>query len=119
MSYKLKEDVVVYKKVHYRGSDAVATLLLEAGTLISKPLSSKEKNRASAVKVLLIEARDRNYKFARLVDKASPYQGFARRDHPTKYVVGKVVLPHEFDKSNATCAGGIHFFRSRVDAENY
>ena len=64
------------------------------------------KCRASHVKVLEIEGGHKS--------ATSQY------DYNTTYVVGKIVECHTWcDDRWQECAGGIHFFLTRVEAENY
>ena len=46
--------------------------------------------------------------------------GISRHDNKTKYEVGKIVRCDKWDEDRwVECGGGIHFFLTRVEAENY
>lgn len=139
MSYILKKPVVVYKKVYYdrmgNPKPAIATLRLMTGTSVNRPIDEPGKNRASKARVLKIEtmstakqprklcycapckrlrAEIRAFKSGRLKSARSSH------DPSFRYRVGKVVRPDlGYDEMNTQCAGGIHFFRRRAEAEAY
>ena len=46
--------------------------------------------------------------------------GFSQHESSFKYTVGKIVRPDDFDENRWNeCASGIHFFITRIEAENY
>ena len=46
--------------------------------------------------------------------------GIARHDNKTEYRKGEIVKPDSFDENwQDECAPGIHFFITRIEAENY
>lgn len=46
--------------------------------------------------------------------------GVSQHDNKTKYVVGEIVRPDSFDEDfRNECSSGIHFFITRLEAENY
>ena len=63
------------------------------------------KCRASEVKVLeVIGAKE----------------GISKHDDTVKYVKGKTVKCHEWNEDRwEECGGGIHFFLTRIETENY
>lgn len=47
-------------------------------------------------------------------------EGFSSRDGAVYYAPGKTVTPHEWCEDRwQECAGGIHFFITRIEAEEY
>ena len=68
------------------------------------------KCRAESAKVIAIWA-----------GKKKVREGFSRHDGSFKYVTGKIVRPLQKynDDARVECASGIHFFMSRLEAEEY
>lgn len=114
--HTLNRAATVYKKVYvgYWKFPAVATLYLPAGTHINKALQDLGKNRASRARVVRIRTVPRRRQESRLVKRA-----YSLHDSLFIYNVGATVTPRWFDPSNRECAGGIHFFRRRIDARDY
>lgn len=101
-----KSKQVVYKACT-RGK--IAVLLIPAGALVKKHIASTaRKNRASMAIVLAVTNRD-GTKFFRSASRGAVFGG-------VKYEVGKTVVPDHFDCGPRECAGGIHFWRDRIDA---
>jgi hypothetical protein len=70
------------------------------------------KCRAQFVRVLeLIDMKDK---------RLSVKEGVSDRDGKTKYVKGEVVKCDKWDDERLNeCSGGIHFFITRIEAEEY
>ena len=67
--------------------------------------ATSRKCRAEFVKVLKVFGAD---------------EGVSQHDESVKYKVGDVVGCHKWDKNRWNeCSGGIHFFITRAEAENY
>lgn len=137
----IEKAVRVYKSVLYGSArkPAIAVLLLTKGTRINCPLSYTGKNRADKAKVLSIKTlsilkgsiaarsgcncsmctaiRKKNNSFKPKAIKSA----YSAHDESFKYRVGKTVMPtnYLFSESPDECAAGIHFFKNRVDAEQY
>ena len=80
------------------------------------------------VKLRIPEAAKRSHAFGRkcraeYADVLEIFGGdnaLSSHDHKTKYVVGERVHPDKFDENwMEECASGIHFFITRIEAENY
>ncbi len=52
--------------------------------------------------------------------RKKPTQAKSQHDSEVIYEVGKRMIPHEYDPERFNeCAGGIHFFITKIEAENY
>lgn len=100
----LKEPMVGYKKC-WRGTKAViVTLLIPKGAIVFS--INGNKCRTNVAKVIDIDDG--------LEEAVSGY------DKKFIYHKGKKVSPDHFDCAyNVECGGGIHFFRTREEAEDY
>ena len=53
-------------------------------------------------------------------ERKKPTQAISQHDVKVIYEVGKRMTPHEYDPNRFNeCAGGIHFFITRIEAEQY
>ena len=97
-------NLIVYKKC---SNDIIATL--EIPTSAKRSNSTSRKCRAEYAKILSLEY---NKKF---VDTAH-----SMHDEKFKYEVGKVVKCDKWDENRWNeCSGGIHFFLTRKEAEDF
>ena len=80
------------------------------------------------VKLRVPEAAKRSHAFGRkcraefadVVEVFGAEFGISTHDGKTKYVVGERVMPDGFDEDwTIECSTGVHFFISRIEAENY
>ncbi len=80
------------------------------------------------VKLRIPEAAKRSHAFGRkcraeyadVLEIFGDGRAFSRHDGKTEYVVGQRVMPDKFDENwQEECASGIHFFITRIEAENY
>ena len=93
-------DLIGWKKCK---DDVIVKLLIPEKAKRSN--SSGRKCRAEYVKVLEI---------------FNGKVGISQQDEKTEYKVGKIVKCNKWDKNRWNeCSGGIHFFITRIEAENY
>jgi hypothetical protein len=80
------------------------------------------------VKLLIPEAAKRSHAFGRkcraeyadVLEVIGAEVGISRHDNKTEYRVGSRVTPDSFDENwMDECSHGVHFFISRIEAENY
>ena len=80
------------------------------------------------VKLRIPEAAKRSHAFGRkcraeyadVIEIIGEGKAISSHDRKTEYVVGQRVTPDTFDENwQQECAGGIHFFITRLEAENY
>ena len=80
------------------------------------------------VKLRIPEAAKRSHAFGRkcraeyadVIEIIGEGKAISSHDSKTEYVVGQRVTPDVFDENwQQECAGGIHFFITRLEAENY
>ena len=80
------------------------------------------------VKLRIPEAAKRSHAFGRkcraeyadVVEVIGADVGISKHDSSTEYRVGQRVIPDRFDENWAEeCSSGIHFFITRLEAENY
>jgi len=58
--------------------------------------------------------------FADVIEVFGASFGISNHDRKTKYEAGKRVIPDSFDENwQEECSSGIHFFITRIEAENY
>ena len=97
-------DLIVYKKVYYEGSKTIAKLLIP-----------KEAKRSSAF------GRKCRAEYADVLEIEGSNTAYSEHDNNFIYEVGKRVVPKlPFDENwQEECASGIHFFITRLEAENY
>ena len=58
--------------------------------------------------------------FADVIEVFGASFGISNHDSKTKYEAGKRVIPDSFDENwQEECSSGIHFFITRIEAENY
>ena len=97
-------DLVVYKQL---AGDAIATLKIPASARRSN--ATGRKCRAEFAEVLAIQDKEGGA----MESAASWY------DNSFVYRVGETVHPHEWCEDRwQECAGGIHFYLTRYEAEN-
>ena len=97
-------DLVVYKQL---ANDSIATLKIPASARRSN--ATGRKCRAEYAEVLAIQDLDGNAKEC----------GVSWYDNSFVYRVGETVHPHEWCEDRwQECAGGIHFYLTRYEAEN-
>jgi hypothetical protein len=96
----LKKPMIGYKKCRY---NIIVTLRIPKGAIVFS--INGDKCRASQAKVIDIEGAD---------EAVSGY------DPKFVYRKGKTIYPDDFDcRYNQECSSGIHFFRTREEAEKY
>src|SRR5690606_40375496 len=83
--------------------------------IIVKLLIPKEAKRSHAF------GRKCRAEFAEVLEIYGADEAFSKRDNEFVYKVGEVVKPKEPFSEDWTdeCASGIHFFITRIEAENY
>ena len=100
------------------------TRILPDGDLIGW----KKCTRGVIVKLRIPEAAKRSHAFGRkcraeyadVVEVIGADVGISKHDSSTEYRVGQRVIPDRFDENWAEeCSSGIHFFITRLEAENY
>lgn len=97
--------LIVYKKL---SGDAIATLRIPAEAKRSN--ATGRKCRAEYAEVVAIQD----------VNGKEHQEGVSKRDSSFCYRVGETVRADEWcDDRWQECAGGIHFFLTRYEAENY
>jgi hypothetical protein len=70
--------------------------------------------KCRAEKAIVLELIDLNDKHKK------PTEAFSRRDKKTIYRVGETVVCDKWDENRWNeCSGGVHFFITRIEAENY
>ncbi len=90
-------DLIVWKKV----SNGIAKLLIP-----------KEAKRVNAT------SRKCRAEFAIVLD--CPAKATSLHDPSFKYKIGEKIIPHNFDENRWNeCSGGIHFFLTKEEAEEY
>jgi hypothetical protein len=58
--------------------------------------------------------------FADVLEVIGATEGISQHDSETKYIAGQRVTPDKFDDNwHEECSSGIHFFITRLEAENY
>jgi hypothetical protein len=93
-------DLIGWKKCN---DDVIVKLKIPAKAKRSN--ATGRKCRAEFVKVLQVFGAEK---------------GISKHDQKTEYVKGETVKCHEWDENRfEECAGGIHFFLTRIEAENY
>jgi hypothetical protein len=101
-----------------------ATRILPDGDLIAW----KKCTGGIVVKLRIPEAAKRSHawgrkcraEFADVLEVIGAVVGVAQYDGKTEYRVGQRVMPDKWDDDwTNECAGGIHFFITRLEAENY
>ena len=102
----LKEDLIAYKKCEDK---LIVELCIPKGSIVFSINNSKcRTNRAKVISISNIE-NDKQY------DKAT-----STHDSNFVYEVGKELEIEDFDLMyNVECGSGIHFFRTRKEAEEY
>ena len=99
-------DLIGYKKIN----NHIIKLLIPKEAKRVNALSSR-KCRAEYVKILSITNMDTNEEVKEVI---------GGHDRNFKYTVGKVIKPDSYDDSCLVeCTNGIHFFISRIEAEEY
>ena len=109
-----------------KGADtAIAmTRILPEGTLIGW----KKLRDGVIAKLMIPEYAKRSHafgrkcraEFAEVLELHGAAVGYSQYDSTFAYRVGDVVKPHEWSEDwQKECAGGIHFFITRLEAENY
>ena len=100
------------------------TRILSEGDLIGW----KKCQGGIIVKLRIPEAAKRSHAFGRkcraeyadVIEIIGEGKAISSHDSKTEYVVGQRVTPDVFDENwQQECAGGIHFFITRLEAENY
>ncbi len=97
-------DLIVYKKVYFEGCKTIAKLLIP-----------KEAKRSSAF------GRKCRAEYADVLEIEGSATAYSEHDNTFTYEVGKRVVPKlPFDENwQEECASGIHFFITKIEAENY
>ena len=109
-----------------KGADlAVAmTRILPDGDLIGW----KKCRNGVIVKLRIPETAKRSHAFGRkcraeyadVLEVVGAEVGISSHDNETEYRVGKRIMPDSFDEDwMKECSHGVHFFISRIEAENY
>lgn len=111
--YELTQSVIAYKKVYVRRKDnsllnAVVTLEIPRGASV---YLTYDKCRASSAIVKKIEVCG---------EKTNYRKAYSVYNRSFQYQVGKKVKPDRaFSHLTMECQSGIHFFRTKAEAENY
>jgi len=101
-----------------------STRILPEGALIGW----KKCRNGVIVKLRIPEAAKRSHafgrkcraEFAEVLEVIGADFGVANYDGKTEYRIGQTVKPREWNEDYAIeCAGGIHFFITRIEAEEY
>jgi hypothetical protein len=110
------------------------TRILPEGALIGWKKADTKRGAEVVVKLRIPEDAKRSHAFGRkcrassaevlaILDKdtgEAVEAAYSGHDPAFEYRVGKVVMPHEFSEDwREECAGGIHFFITRAEAEAY
>ena len=97
----LKEPLIGYKKCR---DNLIVTLEIPKGAIVFS--INNKKCRTNVAKVVEISNGSEI--------------AYSQQDETFAYKVGETVYPNDFDcQYNEECAGGIHFFRTREEAEEY
>ena len=97
----LEESIIGYKKCE---NGVIVTLKIPEGAIVFS--INKSKCRTNMAKVIDIDG--------------GLEQAVSRNDRKFIYRKGEMVYPDKFDcRYNVECGGGIHFFRTRKEAEEY
>jgi len=98
-------DLIVYKKVY----------LLDGKKTIAKLLIPKDAKRSSAF------GRKCRSEYADVIEIENGTIAYSKHDKSFIYEVGKRVTPRELfdDNWQEECASGIHFFITKLEAQNY
>lgn len=100
----LKKPMIGYKQCR---EGIIVTLEIPKGAIVYS--INNRKCRTNVAKVIDIDNGLRHLE-----------QAVSRYDRKFIYRKGKMVYPDEFDcRYNVECGGGIHFFRTREEAEEY
>ena len=100
------------------------TRILPEGTLIGW----KKLRYGVIAKLMIPEYANRSHafgrkcraEFAEVLELHGAEVGYSQHDSTFVYRVGDVVKPHKWSEDwQDECAGGIHFFITRLEAENY
>lgn len=110
----LKEDTTGFKKCcinpfsHF-SADCIVELIIPKGSIVFSINNDKcRTNRAKVVGITNIDNTE-NY-----------HKAYSYHDSEFVYEVGQEVEVEDFDcRYNVECGSGIHFFRKRIDAEQY
>jgi hypothetical protein len=126
MIIKLKKPLIGYKKVLCvkTGSSVIVKLEIPKGALVrtetdgyySNVMLKCGKKRASSARVISLTTLNSHVSKTK---KTEPMSSGNTKGHSINFVPGKKVRPHEFSHDDDACAGGIHFFLSRYEAESY
>ena len=85
-----------------------------SNNVIVKLLIPSDAKRSSAF------GRKCRAEFAKVLEVFGAEYGIAMYDNKTKYIAGETIYPDSFSEDWQTeCAPGIHFFITRIEAENY
>ena len=100
------------------------TRILPEGSLIGW----KKLHNGVIAKLLIPEYAQRSHafgrkcraEFAEVLELFGAEVGYSTHDSTFAYKAGDVVKPHEWNENwQNECSGGIHFFITRIEAENY
>lgn len=110
--FRLENARVAYKQVYSNNEYkyCVAELVIPRGAHVR--MNSNSKHRASMAYVRDIRPIEN--------DIVSENENFdvaaSKRRRNFKYHVGTIVVPDSFDTDDVTCSGGIHFYRTQIEA---
>ena len=84
------------------------------GGILVRVLIPAKAKRSSAT------GRKCRAEFVKVLEVVGAKEAVSKHDGTVKYVKGKTVKAHEWGEDRfQECAGGIHFFLTRIEAENY
>lgn len=106
-------DLVIAQTVILPDGDIIGWKKLQ-GDVIAKLLIPSDAKHSSA------SGRKCRAEFAKVIEVIGAEFGISKHDGKTKYIAGEIVRPDFFDDDRwSECAPGIHFFITRIEAENY
>lgn len=130
----LTKPLVGYKNVYTSGNsrtgirrEAIVKLLIPAGARViigrdNSIIINKYKNDGTVISVEMLKLRTDKAKVLSIlsINNKPCKSGYSGHDSSFIYSVNRIVTPKRgFNRSYNTCAGGIHFYLTRKEAERY